>query len=99
MENKSNATLPSFPVINQNGLSSPVKGNVAWCPTMDLIAFAMMDNTVSLYRMNGQRVWTIPQFHMPVNKTFRGERDNVQVEIMTWRPDGEHPVRIGDIVG
>jgi len=80
--------VPTFHVLTQQSLPLPAKGLASWCPTMDLIAFTMSDNTISLYRMNGQKVWTIPPFHMPSDKLHPGEKANIQVEVLTWRPDG-----------
>ncbi len=51
---------------------------LAYCPTMDLIAVATLEGKVFVYRLNGQRVlggaekWQVP-------KKVRGLR---------WKPDG-----------
>lgn len=48
---------PLLTGIAENGF--PVKckpGTLAYCPTMDLIAVATVDEHVSVFRLNGQRV-------------------------------------------
>lgn len=49
---------------------------VSWCPTMDLIAIALVDNSVHIHRLSWQRVTTIAS-----------DGDQV-ITALDWRPDG-----------
>lgn len=31
-----------------------------WCPTMDLLAIVASNNTLSVHRLNWQRLWSLP---------------------------------------
>ena len=52
--------------------------HVAYCPTMDLIALATVDEKVQVYRLNGQRVFGVVSKH-PATK----------VNQIRWKPNGE----------
>lgn len=32
----------------------------SWCPTMDLLAIVASNNTLSVHRLNWQRLWSLP---------------------------------------
>lgn len=71
-----------FPILYQKTLPFPARhGLAAWSPQLDLIALVTSNETVLLYRMNGQRVWG-----------FAHRRDKMgmetRVERLQWRPDG-----------
>ena len=51
--------------------------HVAYCPTMDLVALATIDEQVQVYRLNGQKVFGI------VNKQTSG-----QIDQLKWKPNG-----------
>lgn len=51
--------------------------HVAYCPTMDLVALATVDEQVQVYRLNGQKVFGI------LNKQTSG-----QIDQMKWKPNG-----------
>ena len=51
--------------------------HVAYCPTMDLVALATIDEQVQVYRLNGQKVFGI------VNKQTPG-----QIDQLKWKPNG-----------
>ena len=51
--------------------------HVAYCPTMDLVALATIDEQVQIYRLNGQKVFGI------VNKQTSG-----QIDQLKWKPNG-----------
>ena len=51
--------------------------HVAYCPTMDLVALATIDEQVQVYRLNGQKVFGI------VNKQTSG-----QINQLKWKPNG-----------
>ena len=51
--------------------------HVAYCPTMDLVALATIDEQVQVYRLNGQKVFGI------VNKQTSGQIDQIK-----WKPNG-----------
>ena len=53
-----------------------------YCPTMDLIALATIDDDVGVYRLNGQRVFGL------LRKTT-----NCQVNRLKWKPNGQHFVQ------
>jgi len=59
-------------------LHQPIKlDSLAYCPTMDLIALATVDEQVHVYRLNGQQVFGVS------NK--KNERS---VAGLQWKPDG-----------
>lgn len=49
---------------------------MCWCPTMDLVAVTTVDNSLVLYRLSWQKVWTIS-----------AEDDTIAAT--QWRPDGK----------
>lgn len=51
--------------------------HVAYCPTMDLVALATVDEQVQVYRLNGQKVFGI------INKQTSG-----QIDQLKWKPNG-----------
>ena len=55
--------------------------HLAYCPTMDLIALASIDDQISVYRLNGQRVFGI------TNKQSASK-----VNQITWKPNGQSSV-------
>jgi anaphase-promoting complex subunit 4 len=51
---------------------------IAYCPTMDLIALATVDQQVHVFRINGQKVFGVPN------------RDSQsQVKQLEWKPNGK----------
>ena len=52
--------------------------NVAYCPTMDLIALATVDDQVQVYRLNGQRVFSV-----------HNKQTNVRICKIKWKSNGE----------
>lgn len=51
--------------------------HVAYCPTMDLVALATIDEQVQVYRLNGQKVFGILNKQTPA-----------QVDQIKWKPNG-----------
>ena len=51
--------------------------HVAYCPTMDLVALATIDEQVQVYRLNGQKVFGI------LNKQTPAHVDQIK-----WKPNG-----------
>ena len=51
--------------------------HVAYCPTMDLVALATIDEQVQVYRLNGQKVFGILNRQTPA-----------QVDQIKWKPNG-----------
>ena len=52
--------------------------HLAYCPTMDLVACATVDEQVSVYRLNGQKIFGIS------SKSGMGK-----VEGIRWKPNGD----------
>ena len=52
---------------------------VAYCPTMDLIALAFADDQVHVYRLNGQRVFSVT-----------GRHSAGKVRGLKWKSNGIH---------
>lgn len=50
---------------------------LAYCPSMDLVALGSIDQQVSIYRLNGQRVYGATK----KASTFR-------VDAIQWKPNG-----------
>jgi len=53
--------------------------HLAYCPTMDLIASATVDDQVSVYRLNGQKVFGVS------SKTGLGKITGIR-----WKPNGRN---------
>ncbi|KAF8419687.1 anaphase-promoting complex, cyclosome, subunit 4-domain-containing protein [Tirmania nivea] len=72
-----------FQIQFEKTLPNPARpGLAAWSPKHDLLCFVTTNESVLLYRMNGQRVWGIAQ-----RKEKAGQEG--QVERLQWRPDGK----------
>lgn len=50
---------------------------LAYCPTMDLIALATVDQKVHVYRLNGQNVFGVTS-----------KQPGVKVNQIKWKPNG-----------
>lgn len=57
---------------------------LAYCPSMELLALGSSDQQVSLYRLNGQRVYSVVQKGNPLT-----------VDRITWKPNG-NPLKCFD---
>ena len=53
---------------------------LAYCPSMDLLAIGSKDQPVLVYRLNGQRVYTVSQ---------RGS--SLKIHQTAWKPNGKLP--------
>jgi anaphase-promoting complex subunit 4 len=53
---------------------------VAYCPSMELLALGSSDQQVSLYRLNGQRVYNVAQ-----------KGTSLAVNRICWKPNGNSP--------
>lgn len=51
--------------------------HLAYCPTMDLIALATVDEQVHVFRLNGQKVFGVASKRTPA-----------KVKRITWKPNG-----------
>ncbi|EWC47136.1 hypothetical protein DRE_03505 [Drechslerella stenobrocha 248] len=77
---------PVFEILGERKLVSPAQRQLAaWCPTKDLIAYGLADQTVALYRMNGQKVWQTPKY----TTGQRAAKKEHSVTQLCWRPDGK----------
>lgn len=54
---------------------------IAYCPSMDLVAFASTDHQVLVYRINGQRVYSATQKQRSTAA--------LKVEQIRWKPNGK----------
>ena len=52
--------------------------HLAYCPTMDMIALGTIDEKVNVYRLNGQKIFSVSTKQL-----------NVRVNCVKWKPDGE----------
>ena len=52
-------------------------GLVAYCPTMDLIALVTRDEQGSVFRLNGQKVFGIPN-----------RKKDLKITQLRWKPNG-----------
>lgn len=52
--------------------------HLAYCPTMDLIAFATVDEQVHVHRLNGQKVFGVS-----------GKQSIGRVKSIKWKPNGK----------
>ena len=50
---------------------------LAYCPTMDLVALATVDEQVHVYRLNGQQVFGVSN-----------KKAGCSVENLQWKPNG-----------
>lgn len=53
--------------------------HLAYCPTMDLIALATVDEKVHVYRLNGQKIFSVST-----------KSPTARVNFIKWKPNGEH---------
>jgi hypothetical protein len=51
---------------------------LAYCPSMELLALGSSDQQVSLYRLNGQRIYSVAQKGTPLT-----------VDRISWKPNGK----------
>ncbi|EPS41320.1 hypothetical protein H072_4857 [Dactylellina haptotyla CBS 200.50] len=76
----------TFEILGERKLVSPAQRRLAaWCPTKDLIAYGLADQTVALYRMNGQKVWQTQKY----TTGQRSAKKEHNVTQLCWRPDGK----------
>ncbi|KAF3165091.1 hypothetical protein TWF751_009456 [Orbilia oligospora] len=76
----------TFEILGERKLVSPAQRQLAaWCPTKDLIAYGLVDQTVALYRMNGQKVWQTQKY----TTGQRQAKKEHSVTQLCWRPDGQ----------
>ena len=54
--------------------------HLAYCPTMDLIALATVDQKVHVYRLNGQNVFGVAS-----------KQPGAKVIQIKWKPNGVRP--------
>ena len=52
--------------------------HLSYCPTMDLIAFASIDEQVSVHRLNGQKVFGV-----------NNKLGTAMVKGIVWKPNGK----------
>lgn len=52
--------------------------HLAYCPTMDLIALATVDEHVQVYRLNGQKVFGV-----------QSRDSSAKIRRIKWKPNGE----------
>lgn len=57
--------------------------HLAYCPTMDLIALATIDQKVHVYRLNGQNVFGVAS-----------KEPGVKVNQVKWKPNGARERRV-----
>lgn len=66
----------SFPIISSNRFIGFADGNiVSWCPTMDLLAISMNKMSIWVFRINGERIYSI-------------NNKSVIIDI-SWNPNGK----------
>ena len=69
----------SLNLLAEKVVHQPIKVDIfVYCPTMDLIALATFDEQVHVYRLNGQRVFGVP------NKKL-----DCSVRQLRWKPNGQ----------
>lgn len=77
-DNELNDEPSTLNMLAEKIMHQPIKlGNLAYCPTMDLIALATIDEQVHVYRLNGQRVFGVSN-----------KQDERSVLSLQWKPDG-----------
>ena len=54
--------------------------HLAYCPTMDLIALASVDEHIHVYRLNGRKVFGI------------SKKQSAKVNQIKWKPNGQSQV-------
>ena len=62
---------------------------LAYCPTMDLVALASEDDQVSVYRLNGQRVFGAGYGNGGGGGGGSGGRSLFGVRVVKWKASGE----------
>lgn len=56
---------------------------LAYCPSMELLASGSSDQQVSLYRLNGQRVYSVAQ---------KQKGTSLNIHRISWKPNGRPPI-------
>ena len=51
--------------------------HLSYCPTMDLVALVTIDDQTHVYRLNGQKVFTVHK-----------KRPGTKVVQLAWKPNG-----------
>lgn len=70
------ASPSGFPILHTNKLIGFPDGNVvSWCPTMDLLTISMNRTSIWVFRLNGERIYSIN------NKSF--------IISIDWHPNGK----------
>ncbi|KAH8815752.1 anaphase-promoting complex, cyclosome, subunit 4-domain-containing protein [Xylogone sp. PMI_703] len=68
----------SLELLGEKSLHQSVNSRlISYCPSMDLVAVATVDQQVLVYRLNGQRVWGVSQ-----------KSGKLKVEAICWKPNG-----------
>ena len=74
----------SLNLLAEKVVHQPIKiDSLVYCPTMDLIAVATVDEQVHVYRLNGQRVFDVS------NKKL-----DCSVRQLRWKPNGQRLSKI-----
>lgn len=72
--------MASFRRIDERHVSAEVDF-MLWSPKLDLIALALVQGEVALYRLSWKRVWLC--------SPPGGKEQTTKVESLAWRPDGK----------
>lgn len=74
----------SLNLLAEKIISQPVDGDqLAYCPTMDLLAVGSKDDQVHVFRLNGQRVFGASSGKLAL-----------QIRRLHWKPTGEPCVHL-----
>ena len=70
--------MSQLKTLEEKVLPQAIKNDlVAYCPSMDLIAVATVDEQVHIFRINGQKVFGVPT-----------KKPRCQVKHLQWKPNG-----------
>ena len=70
----------SMNMLGEKILPQPIiPEHLSYCPTMDLVALVTMDDQTHVYRLNGQRVFTVHK-----------KRSIAKIAQLAWKPSGSH---------
>ncbi|KAL8953097.1 MAG: hypothetical protein Q9222_001035 [Ikaeria aurantiellina] len=89
MEEEGDEEEAGLTLLGRNTMPSPINTNqVAYCPTMELLALGAADEQAHVFRLNGQRVFGVSR---------KGSPDKIIA--LKWKPDGSAlAVAFGNVV-
>ena len=72
------SSVSSMNMLGEKVLPQPIiPEHLSYCPTMDLVALVTIDDQTHVYRLNGQKVFTVQK-----------KKPSAKVVRLAWKPNG-----------